>query len=602
MTISLTIGLTIAGAAMTGLCVPCAGAQADTTPDAFTQAQASTAAKNPANVRFQLVLPEGRTAFHQGEPITITESFTSDRPGAYQLQVWNMPAVDELHIDPASGAAVPDADSPRQHVFFFHGFAPAPQPLDAKPATVPIVLNRYFRFDRPGHYRLYATSHRVDPLPVPRSSVWPRTTAASEIVELEILPSDPTWERSQLDAIRKDLDSPDQGTSRAASTALRYLATDDAAREMLSRLKSAPENGDDFIAGLYEARDRSFVLDRLKNALGDPNFAVSEPLLTALVRLDITARHPLPESASDGGMEGYHRRVEWEKQIAQETPKVEEKYLRMLRDAQTEKRNRARGVSLATLLVMEAQTPGDRTSPGETHAQAASLRPLLGALTPEEQAQLISGPAWNALRSTGIAPYLEQASRLHGTIRDTPEVYDLRMAAIKRLISVRPGEARDIILGDIRSGKPELGFQALAMLPDGEIPALDPILKRSYDGTELAHNQVILGLIGRYASRSLLPFARSLYPSFHNPPEQAYLLAYFLRVDDPRGRALVDGILSQQSRDQKTCYLLQELADAIPSPTVERTVRAHLGDKDPRIAADARTAMQFLPGGKTVTP
>lgn len=569
--------------------------------DGFAQAQAATAAKNPVGVRFQLILPGGRAAFHQGEPISITESFTSDRPGAYQLQVWNFLTFDEFHIGPASGAAVPDADTPRPYVFFFHGFAPAPQPLDTKPATVPIVLNRYFRFDSPGHYRLYATSHRVDPLPVPRSSVWPRTTTASEIADFEVLPADPAWERSQLDAIRKDLDSSDQGTSRAAATTLRYLATNDAVREMLARLKSAPENGDDFIAGFYEARDRNFVVDRLKDALADPNFAVSEPLLNVLVRLDITARHPLPESASNGGMEGYRHRVEWEKLIAQETPKVEEKYLRTLREAQAEKRGRARGISLATLLVMEAQTPGNRTSPGEAHAQAASLRPLLDTLTPEEQARLLSGPAWNALRSTDIVPYLEQASRLHGTIRDTPEIYGLHMAAIKRLISVRPAEARDIILSDIRSGKPEMGFQALAMLPDGEIPTLDQILKRSYighDGTELAHNQVILGLIGRYASRSLLPFAQSLYPSFHNPPEQAYLLAYFLRVDSLHGRALVDDILSEQSRDQKTCYLLQELADAIPGPAVERTVRAHLGDKDPRIAADARTAMQFLPGGK----
>jgi hypothetical protein len=596
----------VAGIAATAFCVPHAYAEPAAQPDEFTQAHAIAAAKNPVGIRFQLVFPEGRAVFHRGEPISVMESFTSDRPGAYQLQIWNFPATNECRVDPASGAAVPDADSPHRHVFFFHGFAPAPQPLDAKPVTLPIVLNRYYRFDRPGHYRLYAASHRVDPLPVPRTSIWPRTTTASEIVDFEILPADPAWEQSRLDAIRKDLDSPDQGTRIAAAMSLRYLATDDAAQEMLSRLKSAPENGDDFIEGLYEARDRDFMLDRLKNALADPGFGVSEPLLTALVRLDITARHPLPiPEPAESVQEDYRRDAEREKTIRQETPQVEEKYLRMLRDVQAEKRGRARGVSLATLLVMEAQTPGDRTGPAETHVQAESLRPLLDTLTPEEQAQLLSGPAWNALRSTGIVPYLEQASRLHGTIQGTPEVYDLRMAAIKRLISVRPAEARDIILGDIRSGKPELGFQALAMLPDGEIPALDPILKRAYisnDGTELAHNQVILGLIGRYASRSLLPFARSLYPSFHNPPEQAYLLAYFLRVDRPHGQALVDGILSEQSRVQKTCYLLQEMASAIPCPTVEQTVRAHLGDKDPLIAADARTAMQFLTRRQSVTP
>jgi hypothetical protein len=154
---------------------------------------------------------------------------------------------------------------------------------------------KWWRFERPGWYRLYVTSRRVQPDPwsVSGARSWPVVT--SNILEIEILPAGP--EPSNLEA--------------TPARTLRFLDTREAAREMARRLLSA--NAQETAARVgseaFECRfgllapHRQFVVTEMERLLEGGKDAIGRTFIDTLAFLATMLKHPLPAPPGAGEAE-----------------------------------------------------------------------------------------------------------------------------------------------------------------------------------------------------------------------------------------------------------------------------------------------------------
>ena len=178
------------------LCLPQAASQ--TRADNFLAAQQEGVAKNPNGLTFTIRLKDNQDKFQQGEIIRVELAFSSSLPKTYELDGATYDRndrleIDSYHVDPADGAVDPLKDKVRA---WLGGVSLTPI-LDEKPYLIVRELNEYLRFDRPGKYRLYVSSNRVQ-------------RATSNIIEFTIVPTDPEWARKQLQSAQAVLDSKDR--------------------------------------------------------------------------------------------------------------------------------------------------------------------------------------------------------------------------------------------------------------------------------------------------------------------------------------------------------------------------------------------------------
>jgi hypothetical protein len=272
---------------------PRAGAQAR---DPFAESQRDAARSNPPGVRVTLAPRGGQSRFRPGEVIWLELSFSSSRPGAYNLDNAGYDRggrlhVDEFHLDPEDAAEDPLEDYFGSGIFGFMGGGLRGNPeLEAKPYRIELELNEWLRPTRPGRYRLYVVSGRVgrgrpsrpEPGPLP---------VASNVVEFEILPRDPAWEKRALaEAARVIVAKGEYEARRAACRVLRFLGTEDATREMARRLGRAEEDDGcehEFDFGLLSTPHRALAVSELERRLGAPDQSVTTRFVRSLAFLSL---------------------------------------------------------------------------------------------------------------------------------------------------------------------------------------------------------------------------------------------------------------------------------------------------------------------------
>jgi len=590
----VTISLALAGALYS------APAQA-IAPDHFTQAHTNAVAANPKGVTLHLSLDGDRKTFHRGEPIPVTLSFTCDKPKAFQLYHWNIQDVYTFVFDPEKGVIELTSYPNKIQIFNPNTHVPDPIPLSKIPARTAALLNDEYRFDSPGHYRIFAvtdTLQQTDSVPAHSQSP---VSVASDIAELDILPNDPVWEASQLNDIKSKLQSNNEAVKAAAQRDLTFLCTNDAVTEILRLLKDSPRHPEQLINSLADARDQHFVVRALRDTLSDPDFAVSDPLLKMFELRDINIRYPFAQIAleRDPGKALQKQRELMTIAIKAE-PVIWGSYLRALQTGIEAKHGHAKAVSIITLLTNSAKGP-HAVLMDATHRRrmADTLHSSLPVLSESEQSQLLSDPCWPVAKYAHLGKFLERASRLDISINGNHDTYRLRNAALRRLLEVRPKAARNIILNDIRSGDPKIDTEILEMLPDTEIPSLDPVFKKYLTPQEWT-NLLYSDLVYRYATRALERHIKSIYPELADTESNLYLLSYFLRVDEPYGRRMINRSLLKQLKEDWGVSLLSSLVFLNPTPAVKRIVRAHLHDRHKGIAYNARVAFSLLKSGKRV--
>jgi len=221
----------------------------------------SANAQSPTDVTLTLASKDGRTQFRQGEAIELQLQFQASVPGKYA--VWPRYAYrstrnaeyDRFTIEPAAGAVDPLADCSAQFAAeAYSGPPPAPTPIEGTEVSVPLFLNEWYSFRKPGHYRVTADTTRLVTVAQPQT----RLPMRSGVFELEVTPPDPAWAEAQLKQAAAVLDIPDPPPGRVgqpspmspqemrvayeaaegAARTVRFLETPEAARALVRYTRS----------------------------------------------------------------------------------------------------------------------------------------------------------------------------------------------------------------------------------------------------------------------------------------------------------------------------------------------------------------------------
>ena len=186
---------------------------------------------------------DGRRQFNRGKS-SLELEFSSTTPKRFTVDGATYDRSGRLTIDTFAIDRMDDVSDPMLDYFasaggVIGGGLRGMGVLGDKPYAVTPELNEWFRFDKPGVYALSVTSRRASDDSVTPAAIVP---VESNTVSFEILPRDPGWEASELDAARRIADARDPSSSdaRHGCRMMRFLGTTAAVQEMVRRTRRKP--------------------------------------------------------------------------------------------------------------------------------------------------------------------------------------------------------------------------------------------------------------------------------------------------------------------------------------------------------------------------
>ncbi|HEX8097620.1 MAG TPA: hypothetical protein VF507_06270 [Pyrinomonadaceae bacterium] len=562
---------------------------------------------NPPGVTFTVRLKDGKAQFHPGEIIRLELLFSSSRPNTYRLDGATYDRSgrleeDTYHLEPKAGAADPLRGYYEAGLFGFMGGGLRSTPtLEEKPYVITQDLNEWFRFDRPGKYKLYVTTGRVGRIPTPeeratQAATREGLTTTSNTIEFEILPPDVAWSERKLQEALRTIDAPHEtwNEPRDSCRVLRFLGTEAAAREMIRRYWG-DDNGcaSEYHFGLISSPHRAFVIREMESRLIAPDQPVTSSYINTLSTLVFSTRHPKPvppyPTGDEEKMKLWQDEMQKRREDFQETVSL---YMEQLTTAVSRKQKRAQAVSLSTILEHVINIPREKRSPATSAQveQVAAALPTLFLNLPLQTQNTLLTYYWKRIASAAMLPVLRQIYER----KPSEQTRDIRGLALQRIYELSPDEGRRLIIKAIQSPHPGISPRVLSLLPDDTIPELDEVLAERMEQTDSEGGYEDLSfysaLLDRYATGSVFPRVRAAYGEKIGRMAcaiQTPLLAYFLRVDPEYGAEALERALS--SRKETGCYQseLSGVAQLIMSREVERVAAAHLNDTDLHVAVQA---------------
>jgi hypothetical protein len=549
--------------------------------DAFVAQWKKRAERRPQGVHFVITAP--KTEFFFSEVIPLELKFTSGRPRTFLAdsrlydRVGRMNYTEEFVVVPGALSEDPLQGLPGGQGAM-GGLSGGLVLLSEKLFVVERVLNEWVRFRKPGEYRVYILSRRVSQIQdrgrsdyyLQRYERGQAVELASNILTLKIRAAPTTWMREQLAGAKRILDAPSAPNDQMAKErlhamrVLRFLDSPDAAAELLRRL-TAGQDVDSYSAhtGVLGSPYRKQLLPLMEQLLVAADQPVWERYLNTLAHLAelVASGRPMAPYPKDAAGQKV-----WQKQSKRRADAHEQKrseYAVRLIASLPAKQPQARAVSLNTLLSF-----GTRNGPGPSWLRSvtASLIADFRSLPAMTQSTLLEYQ-WSALKGTSILPVLR------GLVASPPpQQFDppIQSVALRRLYELSPGEARQIILDEIRRPTKNLPFSTLAMLPDSALPQLNDALAERFD----------VLLILRYATGDIVKSVKNAYLARNaelqrqNLPTCAGPLAfYFLKHDPPFGERLLRGDFSRPA-GAPACYDIgfqfHQLGRWAYSPALER--------------------------------
>jgi hypothetical protein len=541
------------------------------------------------DVRFELALKDHGAIFQTGEIVPLSLSFSSTKEGRYTAMVATYDRSGRLHEE--HYCVEPESPDPLGTYYKTRGVMGGGlrgmQLLGEAPFLADAELNEW-RSLPAGHYHVHAISYRVsrprDPEEdTPNNNVG--ETLRSNAVEFDVTEADPAWQREQLRAAVAVLDGkPSQDEERRAARVLRFLNTQDAARELAKRfwgLNQQQRAGWEFMFGLYGSPHRQVAVDAMQAELAVPDHAITREFLDVLVSLQLNGEAewrnpPTADSTNLTAVQAYWaRRREREQALMKAAVTV-------VLESLPRKTGSARALTLNGLLAAGEQNP----------ALAESVRPALIAswadLPAETREELILY-RWPAIAGPEMLPILRKivaeppppARTQQGMTRD---------AALKHLYELDPAAGREATLGDLQSGSAEPSVDVVRLLPKEDlVSAARQASKRIVDG---GARELDFELLDRYGEASALPAVKAAFEAgigeWACAPQSA-MLRYFLRVSPDDGVAQVKASLA--ARNDTGCYsvLLPDLDDQLPK--VQPIAIGALDDPDPEVARSAVRAL-----------
>ena len=596
---------------------------AQTSPASFDERHKLDSAANPPDLRFVLRTTISQTQFHSGERIPITLEFSSGATDKYRLdaatydrsgRLPNEEFVMERHdvVDPLT-------DFFNSGVMGWLGGGLRGTPvLNAEPHRINLMLNDWFRFDKPGRYRLYLKSHRIsrERLPSEPGDGLVHFAPASNILEIEITRHDPAWEAAKLAELQETLDpsgrppvkladpfffhTQEHGPKvRQAAEELRYLGTPGAVRLMMELTRRDLNDLDQF--GLIGSPHRSLVVDEFDRYLQDPDTLIVAAVISLRALFDYVAKFspaPLPLYKWQLQETDWTRtRTEAESRHKQFETVVRLRAMALI-PAVTHKSASVRtqcADAIAQLAPEEARSAG-LVPPTDYGMSRAELIANFGDFSEKQQLALLTNK-WGLVRGPEMLPALRQLVAGAQPIEaEKPHEYDLRRyrgilteTALERMKEYAPEEVRKILWLDLARSQPSFAQFALRELPTQEVPEADPIFSERLT-TNLTST---LPFVAKFGSVTLADQIREVFGAKDSWPcaEEESFLAYFARVlpsDGPGGsRDLLARAMA--ARGHRGCFhwLLGRVARVVWNPVVEEQAILALNDPDPEAAVDA---------------
>jgi hypothetical protein len=538
-----------------------------------------------SDVQFTLALKDGNAVFQRGEIVSLVLSFTATTKTRYWADVRNYDRSGRLGIE--TYCVEPKAPDPLESYFkvggFIGGGIGSTRELDATPLTAEAELNEW-RTMEPGHYRVYAISHRLWRAPAPTEQT-PRVTEVvrSNAVEFDVRPPDLKWQDQQLLSALRALAGPSSTQEfHSATRRLRFLNTEDSTRQLARLywgLNEQQAEGWDLMLGLFGSPYRSLAIDSMREQIALPDHAITAAFLHTLANLEVSADASWDAAPADALLEASRefwrrRQVHVEEVTKLETAKAVA--------AVPGKSGKARALTLSDLLTAGR---GDR-------AKVDSIRPALIAawadLPRATQAQLIQY-RWPLIAGPEMLPILR------GIAEEAPpyprtEAAMTRDAALKHIQDLDPAAGRELILRDVQNQKAQPSIELVGLLPKDDIETVTQSAVERI-GRHQAR-ELDFKLVDRYADAAALGPVREIFEEHVGKwacALQSAMLRYFLRVDPAYGVRQVTACLGE--RKDTGCYraLLEDLGGFLPI-VQESAIRA-LDDSDAEVVEDAARAL-----------
>jgi hypothetical protein len=518
-------------------------------------------------------------------PLELT--FTSTIPNRYQINLAQYDRSGRMNyeqflLDPKEGSS-----DPLQLYFnsargFIGGGLTGFKFLSTSPTTIHLDLNEWVRFDQPGTYRLTVMSRRVSDTRASDNALGGTIKLTANPIELQIATADTAWQQVQLTQIREALSrgGPSRGDvlndpKRAALKTLRYLGSEEAARELAQRLRGEDDHADwDCMFGLIGSPHRDAGFEEMNKLLEDPLFPISDLFLRTMSVLPL---HP--------GEDAEPLRKQLEENLKESR--------RRLINALPTKRGLALAVSLNT-----AMSGIDPKTPPELKSELVSqLIETFSALPVDKQLvwlqyrwQDVKDPKWLPLLRT-MALHYEDFSELREM--HAYESLQLTGAALKRWYELDPEGARGTVIAEITRSKPRYNANILGLLPDNTLPEAEHLIAKHFlatDNYEIEGN--LSSLLFRYADAAVLP---EVLGKVHSQvgkwacEPQGMALAYVLKVDPETAKPLLERAVAARGPDSSACRhtVLTEVAALQNSPILEKLAVSSLEDPDPEVANNA---------------
>lgn len=562
--------------------------------------------KQPAGLQMSLSLP--KTRYHLGERIPATLIFANEPKDPYYTWIGTYDRSGRIsdivfHAEDEHGAPVDDPlDYYLHHFGLMGGGLGNNQDLGLWKIT--LAANQWLRFEKPGTYKLYATSSRVRPghKDDRRDVAPPSIDLVSDPIEITIDPLSAEEEKAIIaEATRVLAASHSRGWDEAAFSAvqqLRFLQTP-AANEALLPLIDTPW-GHEAMLAFYSSKDYAATAAGILAAVEQGKLGLGLNLVSLYNGLKTGSNFVLTIGDAKAAPPA-----------PQEMLYAAAKH-RLQTSAQDD-------ISFADLLTLF------RTTPQDTEVRALLIR---------RQRELPQKQIDEILREKEKSPIADK--EFLPLLRDlvTPEKHNPN--ALAALVAIAPEEARPIVMAEIARPKTnflptdhvfraDMDLFALTALPDKEIPELDPLLRQKLrdaeDDTSSDILESTLVLTERYGTKALLPDVKKIYLRHEGHwacTLQSEMLRYWIRCDRAEGLAMLARALTKNAAPDTGCYH-STLADVLQNAWVDealpvvmeatthqdlqvvrsaaRVLDAHAGPEaiDPLITAIERVSARPLP-------
>ena len=558
------------------------------TPVSPTFAQSQTVGEwKTTEAEAQLRISTSSAKFYLGEVIPLDLAFSSAIPKRYQINLARYDrsgrmGYERFIVEPKEATRDPLYLYFNSIAAFMGGGLTNFEFLSSSPTMFRLSLNEWVSFDRPGTYRIQVVSHRVGDS-ANSSQPWGEgVELKSNWLELKIVAADPSWQQQTLAGIRQALDAgkplnpnvPDE-PKRTALTRLRYLGTEEAARELARRLRGEDNNADfECVFGLIGSPRRDVGLDEMNRLFENPEFPVSQMLLTTMSILRLNPADP-PQTLRS--------------QMEANRGALNQRLIKVL----PLKRGKASAISLDTAL----NDLNNKTAAETRKELVPELIKVFISLKVEQQAGWLEY-RWDAVKDPAWLPLLR---RLALQYTDFPELrlmdafqsLELTGAALRRWYELDPEGARDAVIKEIVRPKPRYSASVLGLLPDKSLPDAEHVIAQHFlatDNYEIEGN--LASLLFRYADRDAMPevlgkATEKVGTWACEPQDKA--LAYLLRVDPEIAEPLIEKAIAARGPQNNACrhMLFIEIGALQADPVLERLAIKSLADPDPEVVSNA---------------